>query len=165
MTTDKPKNKPKDKPKNTTIATNRQAGRSYEFLEKMEAGMKLVGTEIKSLRAGKCQLHEGFARFEKNELFLYNVYIDAYEQGNIHNHEPTRIRKLLMRKSELKKLFGKMTQKGLTIIPTAVYIKHGIAKCEIALAKPKKLHDNRAEVKKRGTDREIARTIKSFNQR
>ena len=156
------KSKYEDKgPNDKRVATNRQANHYYEILETREAGIVLTGTEVKSLRAGLCQISEGFARFDKGELFLYSVHIGPYEQGNIHNHLPTRPRKLLLHKNEIKRYFGLLTQKGLTMVPLSVYFKHGLVKCDIGIAKSKKLFDRRDDIKKRATDREVDREIKN----
>ncbi len=147
-------------PNDKRVATNRQASHFYEILESREAGLMLTGTEVKSLRAGLCQISEGFARFDKGELFLYNIHIGPYEQGNINNHLPTRPRKLLLHRSELKRYFGLLTQKGLTIVPLSVYFKHGIVKCDIGIAKSKKVFDRRDDIKKKLNQRETDRAIK-----
>lgn len=148
-------------PNDKRIATNRQASHFYEILESREAGLALTGTEVKSLRAGLCQISEGYARFENGELFLYNIHIGAYEQGNIHNHLPTRPRKLLLHRNELRRYFGLLTQKGLTMVPLSVYFKHGLVKCDIGVAKSKKMFDRRDDIKKRIVDREVDRAIKN----
>ena len=144
----------------TPTASNRQAHRIYTFEESLEAGLQLKGTEVKSLREGKCNLKDGFARFDKGELILYNVHISPYEKGNIYNQDPTRSRKLLLHKKQLKRFYGLLTQKGRTIIPLKIYFKHGIAKCEIAVGKSKKQYDHRREIKKRIAQREVDRAIK-----
>jgi len=151
--------------KNDSIATNRNAHRLYTLQESVEAGIQLQGTEVKSLREGKCNLKDGFARFEGGELFLYNVHIAAYEQGNVFNHDPTRHRKLLLHKAQLRRIYGLLTQKGLTVVPLKMYFKHGIAKCEIAVAKPKKLYDHRRDIKKRIAQKEVDRAIKYTRNR
>jgi len=147
------------------VATNRQAHHYYFIMESLEAGLQLTGTEVKALRAGKCTLSDGYARFEAGELFLYNVHIGMYEQGNINNHEPTRPRKLLLHKQQLKRFYGLLTQKGLTILPLSVFFKHGIAKCDIGLAKSKKIHDRRDSIKKKMVRREIDRAVRSSQKR
>ncbi|MCA9396027.1 MAG: SsrA-binding protein SmpB [Candidatus Omnitrophica bacterium] len=153
--------KEKENPNNKQVASNRQAYHSYEMLEKAEAGLKLLGTEVKSLRDGRCSLKEGYARFDGQELFLHDVHIPPYDKGNVHNHEPVRPRKLLMHKSELKRFYGLLTQKGLTIIPLSLYFKRGKAKVEIGIAKTKKLHDRRQDIKNKITAREVDRAIKN----
>ncbi len=147
-------------PNDKRVATNRQAGHYYEILESREAGMQLTGTEVKALRDGLCQISEGYARFEKGELFLHNIHIGAYVQGNIHNHLPTRPRKLLLHRNELRRYFGLLTQKGLTLVPLSVYFKHGLVKCDIGVAKSKKVFDRRDDIKKKLNDRETDRAIK-----
>ena len=153
------------KDKTAPIASNRQAHRLYHVEESLEAGLELKGCEVKSLRAGKCNLKEGYARFEKGELFLYNVHIAHYEQGNIYNEDPTRTRKLLLHKHQLKRFYGLLTQKGKTIIPLKIYFKKGIAKCEVAVAKSKKVYDHRREIKKRIAQKEVDRAIKYTRKR
>lgn len=151
---------PDQGPNDKRIATNRQANHYYEILETREAGIVLTGTEVKSLRAGLCQISEGYARFEKGELFLHAVHIGPYEQGNIHNHLPTRPRKLLLHGKELKRYFGLLTQKGLTMVPLSIYFKNGLVKCDIGVAKSKKVHDRRDDIKKKLNDRETDRAVK-----
>lgn len=153
--------KEKENPNNKQVASNRQAFHTYEISEKVEAGLKLLGTEVKSLRDGRCSLKEGYARFDGQELYLHDVHIPTYEKGNVHNHEPVRPRKLLLHKAELRRFFGLLTQKGLTIVPIALYFKHGIAKVEIGLAKTKKLHDRRQDIKNKIVSREVDRAIKN----
>ncbi|MBF0253618.1 MAG: SsrA-binding protein SmpB [Candidatus Omnitrophica bacterium] len=150
----------KKKEDNPRVASNRRAHHYYELSERMEAGLELKGTEVKSLRGHQCNLQDGFARFDKGELFLHGVHISPFEQGNINNHEPTRPRKLLLHKSQLKRLFGLLTQKGLTLVPLSVYFTRGIAKCEIAIAKTKKAPDRRDDIKKRIAQREMDRAVK-----
>ena len=153
------------KPVIEQIAKHSEAFRDYEILEAMEAGIKLTGTEVKSLRNGKCNLKDSYGRFDKGELFVYNIHIAPYAQGNIFNHEPTRARKLLLHKNQLQRFFGRMTQSGLALIPLKIYFKHGLAKCEIALAKSKKSYDHRTDIKKKEMKREIDRAVKSRNRR
>lgn len=159
------KPKPEDKPQIVQIAKHSEAFRDYEILEAMEAGIRLTGTEVKSLRNGKCNLKDSFGRFDKGELFVYNIHIAPYAQGNIFNHEATRPRKLLLHKNQIQRLFGRMTQAGLALIPLKIYFKHGLAKCEIALAKSKKVFDRRSDIKKKMVKREIDRAIKNRNRR
>jgi SsrA-binding protein len=147
-------------PNDKRVATNRQASHHYEILETREAGIVLTGTEVKSLRAGLCQIMDGYARFEKGELFLHSIHIGPYEQGNIHNHLPTAPRKLLLHKNELRRYFGLLSQKGLTIVPLSVYFKGGLVKCDIGIAKSKKVYDRRVDIKKRISQRETDRAIK-----
>ncbi len=136
-------------------ATNRKALRDYHIIEKLEVGIELAGTEVKSLRAGQVSLDEGFARVERNEVFLYGVHIAPYEQGNIHNRDPRRPRKLLLHRHEIRRLFGKSTLRGLTLVPLRIYFnKRGLAKVELALCRGKKLYDRRDELRKRAMERD-----------
>lgn len=127
------------------IARNRKARFNYHILETFEAGMALVGTEVKSLRAGRCNLGDSYAEIQGGELFLKNLHISPYEQAAHGNHEPTRARKLLMHRRELRRLESKTQEKGLTLVPVSLYFKRGRAKCELALAKGKKLYDKRQD--------------------
>ena len=141
------------------LATNRQARYNYTILQSMEAGIALKGTEVKSLRAGKASFNDSFARAEGNEMLLFNMHIAPYEFGNIANVEPLRPRKLLLHRSQIKKLAEEAALKHLAIIPLKIYLKNGFVKVEIALAKGKKFHDKRESIKKRESDREIRRRI------
>lgn len=143
-----------------TAVTNRQARYNYQILESLEAGIELKGTEVKSLREAKASLKDSFARVDDGELFLYNCHISPYEFGNIANVEPTRRRKLLVHKNQLARLAGRVSQKGMTIIPLKIYFKRGLAKVELALAKGKLLYDKRETIRKRESDRELKRTLK-----
>jgi SsrA-binding protein len=143
-----------------TVCQNRKARYDYHILETYEAGMVLKGTEVKSLRAGRANLKDSYARVENAELWLENMHISHYEQGNRFNHDPTRARKLLMHKSEIMRLWGKTREKGLALVPLRIYFKDGKAKVELALAKGKKLYDKRADVAKREAEREIARAAR-----
>jgi SsrA-binding protein len=144
---------------------NRAASHNYFLLEKLEAGIALRGTEVKSIRSGRANLKDAYALVKDGELWLINAHIGEYEHGNIFNHEPTRTRKLLVHKSELYKLMGKTQQKGLTLIPTRLYFKNGRAKVELALAKGKQTWDKRETERRRTADKEareaIARSRKS----
>ncbi len=139
------------------VATNRQARYNYTILESMEAGIALTGTEVKSLRAGKATLSDSFASAEGNELFLHHMHIAPYEFGNIANPDPMRVRKLLLHRSQIRKLSADVATKHLAIIPLKLYIKNGLIKVEIALAQGKKTYDKRETIKKREIDREIRR--------
>ncbi len=150
--------KTEDKEKN--IAVNRKARHEYAILQTFEAGIVLVGTEVKALRQGKASLVDGYAKLEKNEVWLVNVHINEYTQGNINNHEPKRERKLLLNRSEIRKLIGKTKEKGLTLIPLRLYFKKGKVKVEIALAKGKKVYDKRRDIAKKDFQREQERRIK-----
>lgn len=140
---------------------NKRASFEYEFLETFTAGIQLTGTEIKSIRAGKASIVEGFCYMKNGELFIKNMYIAEYEQGTYNNHEPKRDRKLLLNRSELDKLEKKKKDVGLTIVPLKVFInKNGFAKMDIALAKGKKLHDKREDLKSKDARREMDRALK-----
>jgi len=150
--------KTEDKEKNITV--NRKARHEYEILQTIEAGIVLVGTEVKALRQGKANLVDGYAKLEKNEVWLVSVHISEYTQGNINNHDPVRDRKLLLKSSEIRKLIGKTKEKGLTLIPLRLYFKNGKVKVEIALAKGKKVYDKRRDIAKKDFQREQERRIK-----
>lgn len=143
-----------------TVTKNRKARHEYHILETYEAGLALKGTEVKSLRAGKANLQDSYARVENAELLLYNMHISPYEQGNRFNHEPKRTRKLLMHKQEIMRLLGKTRERGLALIPLQVYFKRGLAKVELALAKGKKLYDRRQDAAARDAQREMDRAVK-----
>jgi SsrA-binding protein len=137
---------------------NRQAGFEYEILDKYVAGMVLMGTEIKSIREGKVNLQDGYCYLNNNELFVKGINITPYAQGTHYNHEATRERKLLLKRSELKKLESRVTEKGLTLVPTRLFINdRGLAKLEIAIGKGKKLHDKRENIKEREAKRDLNR--------
>ena len=143
------------------IATNRNAKYEFTFLEEFTAGLQLFGTEIKSIRNKDVSISEGYCTFINDELYILNMHIAHYEQGSYNNHEPKRERKLLLKKQELKKLSGKLKDKGLTIIPTRLFISDkGHAKLNIALAKGKKLHDKRDSIQDRDVKREMDRAMK-----
>ncbi len=142
------------------IATNRKARYEYEILSTMEAGVVLVGTEVKALRAGKANLKDSYAKIIRGELFLVNMHISPYSPGSYNNHDPLRERKLLLHKREIRKLIGKVEQTGLTLIPLKLYFKNGLAKVQLALAKGKKVHDKRQSIAKRESDRELRRQLK-----
>jgi SsrA-binding protein len=150
--------KTEDKEKNITV--NRKARHEYTILQIIEAGIALVGTEVKALRQGKANLVDGYAKIENGEVWLVSVNISEYTQGNINNHDPTRERKLLLKKSEIRKLIGKTKEKGLTLIPLRLYFKNGKVKVELALAKGKKVYDKRRDIAKKDFQREQERRIK-----
>ena len=135
-------------------AVNRQASHNYFLLEKFEAGVVLAGTEVKSIRDGRANLKDAYGIVKDGELWLLNAHIGPYQHGNIYNHEPLRTRKLLVHKLELRKLTGKLQQKGLTLIPTRLYFRNGRVKCELALAKGKQLWDKRETERRKTADRE-----------
>ncbi|HED07301.1 MAG TPA: SsrA-binding protein SmpB [Ignavibacteria bacterium] len=142
------------------ISVNRKARHEYLFLQTYEAGIVLQGTEVKSLREGNTNFADSYASVRGNEVWLIGMHIDPYKQGNINNHEPVRDRKLLLNKSEIKKLIVKINEKGLTLIPYRLYFKNGKVKVELALAKGKKTYDKREAIKKRDLKREQERRIK-----
>ena len=145
------------------IANNKKAYHDYFIEDKFEAGIALAGTEVKSLRMGKCSLKESFIRVEKGEVWIYNMHISPYEKGNIFNKDPLRIRKLLLNRREINKIEGKMTQKGYTIVPLQAYFKGSLVKLEIALARGKKLYDKRDSIAKKDLRRESERDFKVKN--
>lgn len=150
--------------KNKIDIRNRKARFQYEILEKYTAGIKLVGTEIKSIREGKANIAESFCEFQNGELYVINMHIQEYSHASHFNHNPTSARKLLLHKAELRRLEKKVNQSGLTLIPLRLYInQRGWAKLEIALAKGKKLHDKRETIKKRETQKRLDRIKKAFN--
>jgi len=142
------------------ITVNRKARHEYAILQTYEAGIVLQGTEVKSLREGKANLVDSYASVESGEVWLHHAHISEYKQGSINNHEPTRIRKLLLNKSEIRRLVGKVKEKGLTLIPLRLYFKNGKVKVEIALAKGKKVYDKREAIAKRDLKREQERRFK-----
>ena len=147
------------------ITENRKARHDYNIVEAMEAGMELVGTEVKSLRAGKVNLKDSFVRItKKGELIVMNMHISPYEQGNIFNRDPLRPKKLLMHKSEIMKLFGKTREKGFTLVPLRVYFKRGRAKMEIALASGKHTFDKRRALADKAMKRDVERAMKERQQ-
>jgi SsrA-binding protein len=143
------------------IVDNRRARHDYELLERFEAGLVLTGTEVKSLRQGRVTLGQAFADLREGELWLVGAEIATYDQGNIANHEPARDRKLLLHRSELSSLYGKVREKGLTLVPTRMYWKDGRAKVELALARGKQTIDKRRDIAKREADRDMQRALKS----
>ena len=142
------------------IAQNKKAYHDYFILETYEAGIVLTGTEIKSIRAGRCNLKDSFIKIENNEAIIKNMHISPYEQGNIFNHEPLRDRKLLLHKFEINKLIGAVTIDGFTIIPLKLYFKGSLAKLAIGIAKGKKLYDKRHDIAKKDQQREAAKDFK-----
>jgi SsrA-binding protein len=146
------------KQKERIAISNRRARYEYEILDSYEAGIVLVGSEVKSLRQGKAHLQDSYAVLKNNEVWLLNMHINPYEQANQFNHDPVRTRKLLLQKSEIRKLTGKTSEKGFTLIPLKVYFKNGHAKVEIGLARGKQLHDKRETIKKRDVEREMRRS-------
>ncbi len=147
-----------------TVARNKQAFRNFDFEEFYEAGMVLQGTEVKSLREGRCSLKDGYAKVTDEEVFLHNVHIARYDQGNRENHEPRRKRKLLLRKAEIKRLIGKTQQKGYSLIPVEIYFKSGYAKVKLGLGKGKKEYDKRRKIKERDQQRRVEKELKEHTR-
>ena len=145
------------------IANNKKAYHYYFIEEKYEAGISLAGTEVKSLRMGRCSIKEAFIRIEHDEVFVYNMHISPYEKGNIFNKDPLRVRKLLLHRQEIRKIQGHITQKGYTIVPLSVYFSGSLVKVEIGLAKGKKLYDKRQDIAKKDQRREAERKFKVSN--
>ncbi|NLZ93016.1 MAG: SsrA-binding protein SmpB [Firmicutes bacterium] len=146
------------------FAKNRKAYHDYHLEETYEAGMVLTGTEVKSIRAGRINLKDSYARIDNNELWVHNMHISPYEQGNRFNHDPLRKRKLLMHRREINRLIGLTREKGYTLVPTKVYTNKGYIKVEIALARGKKLYDKRASLKEKEAKREMERAFKEKQQ-
>jgi SsrA-binding protein len=144
-----------------TVATNKKAYHNYHISEPVEAGISLLGSEIKSIRNGRVSLGDAYVRPENGELWLYNAHIARYEAGSYINHDPVRPRKLLLHRKEIANLIGKVAEKGMTLVATKVYIKGHVAKVEIALARGKKQYDKRETIIRRETERELARAVKS----
>ena len=142
------------------ITSNRKARHEYTVLETYEAGIELQGTEVKSLRDGKANLGDSYAGIERNEVYLYHPHISPYEQGNIFNHDPLRKRRLLLHREEIRKLVGRVVEKGLTLVPLKLYFRHGRAKVELALARGKKQYDRRDAIAEREAQRDIDRTLR-----
>ncbi len=142
------------------VCTHPRAKRDYDIEEHYEAGIELKGSEVKSLRANLASIKESFAMIRNEEVYLINSYIAPYESATVFNHEPRRERKLLLNKSEIKRLMGKTLIRGYTLIPTKIYFKNGKAKVDLALGKGKKVHDRREDIKRREADREMEKAIK-----
>ena len=145
------------------VANNKKAYFDYFIEEKYEAGVALHGTEVKSIRMGKCSIKESYIKIEDGEVFIYGMHISPYEKGNIFNKDPMRIKKLLMHKYEINKLNGKLQQKGLTLVPLQVYLKGGLVKVEVGLARGKKLYDKRDSLAKKDMKREAEKEFKIRN--
>jgi SsrA-binding protein len=143
------------------VADNRRARHEYELLERVEAGLVLTGTEVKSLREGRVSLQQAFAEERGGELWLVGLYISSYDKGGVANHDPERDRKLLLHRREIDRLSGRVRERGLTLVPTRLYFKDGRAKVEIALGRGKELRDKRRDIAKRDADRQIERALKS----
>ncbi|MBQ8846739.1 MAG: SsrA-binding protein SmpB [Lachnospiraceae bacterium] len=145
------------------IANNKKAYFDYFIEDKYEAGIELFGTEVKSLRMGKCSIKESFIRIERGEVYVYGMHISPYEKGNIFNKDPLRVRKLLLHKREIMKLSGEIAQKGYTLVPLSVYLKGSLVKVEVGLAKGKKLYDKRETLAKKDQRREAEKEFKVRN--
>ncbi|WP_314066332.1 SsrA-binding protein SmpB [uncultured Vagococcus sp.] len=143
------------------IAQNRKARHDFTIIDTIEAGIVLKGTEIKAIRAARINLKDGFARVRNGEVYLSNVHISPYEQGNLFNHDPLRTRKLLMHRKQIDRLIGETKNTGVTLIPLKIYIKNGFAKVLIGIAKGKKQYDKREDLKRKDINREIDRTLKN----
>jgi SsrA-binding protein len=143
------------------IAENRKARHDYHLVERFEAGLVLTGSEVKSLREGRASLQQAYADVRDGEAWLIGAHIDTYHQAGISNHEPVRDRKLLLHRREIESLFGKVREKGLTLVPTKLYFKDGRAKVEVALARGKDVRDKRRDIAKREADRQIERALKA----
>lgn len=148
------------KPAPRDLASNRRAQHDYEILERFEAGLELTGTEVKSARSGRVQLKDSYVDFRNNEAYLVGAHISPYSHGNRENHDPERPRRLLLKKREIEKLFGRTLLKGLTVIPLSLYLQGNWIKVELALAQGKKLYDKRAAERKKEQDREVEQAIK-----
>ena len=142
------------------VVSNKKARFLYEIIETLEAGLVLLGTEVKSLRRGRGNLKDSYATIKDGEMFLYNMHISPYDPGNIYNHEPERVRKLLLHKQEIKRLTGKVVERGMTLVPLKIYFKNGRAKVELGLARGKSQVDKRKDIAKRDTQRIMEREFK-----
>jgi SsrA-binding protein len=141
------------------VVRNRQAFHNYEILEKFEAGLVLTGTEIKSAREGRVNLKDAYGIVKSGEIWLLNCHISPYSHGNYANHDPLRTRKMLLRRSEINRLIGRTTERGLTLVPLRMYLKDGLLKCELALAKGRKVHDKREVERKKTIDKETKQAL------
>ncbi|HIX25724.1 MAG TPA: SsrA-binding protein SmpB [Candidatus Lachnoclostridium avicola] len=142
------------------VANNKKAYHDYFIEDKYEAGIELFGTEVKSIRMGKCSIKESFIRIEKGQVYIYGMHISPYEKGNIFNKDPLRVRRLLMHKTEIRRLESKLAEKGLTLVPLQVYFKGSLVKVEVGLARGKKLYDKRQDIAKKDARREVERDYK-----
>jgi len=146
------------------VATNRYASHKYEFIDKVECGLVLQGSEVKALRDGSAQIKDGYARIEDEELWLHNVHISPYAPASRENHDPERVRKLLANRKEIERLIGQTAEKGLTLVPTRIYFKNNRAKVEIAVARGKDRFDKRQALKEKDQKREMARALREANR-
>ncbi len=145
------------------VANNKKAYHDYFIEEKYEAGLALHGTEVKSLRMGKCSIKEAFVRIEQGEVFVYGMHVSPYEKGNTFNKDPLRVKKLLLHRQEIRRMEGRIAEKGYTLVPLQVYFRDGLAKVEIGLAKGKKLYDKRQDIAKKDQRREAEKEFKIRN--
>ena len=145
---------------NRMVANNKKAYHDYFIEDKYEAGVALAGTEVKSLRMGKCSIKESFVKIERGEVFIYGMHISPYEKGNIFNKDPLRVKKLLLHREEIRKMERKIAEKGLTLVPLQVYFKGSLVEVEIAVARGKKLYDKRQDIAKKDQKREAQRELK-----
>jgi SsrA-binding protein len=157
--------KTEEKPAEKLIADNRKAFHDYHILETFEAGVALLGTEVKAIREGRVNLRDSYARAEGGEIWVYNVHISAYSHRGYADHEPTRRRKLLLHAEEIRKLIGKTTERGMTLVPTKMYFKRGRVKVAVGLAKGKKSYDKRETIRRREAERETRAAIKERRSR
>lgn len=146
------------------VTVNRKARHNYHILDTIEAGIALVGTEVKSLREGRINLKDSYARIKNGEVWLVGVHISPYSHGSYNNHPPERDRKLLLHRKEIRRLIGKVQESGLTLVPLKVYFRNGIAKVELGLARGKRVYDKRDDIAKRDVQREISRKLKESNR-
>jgi len=151
-----------EKSKKSNLASNRRARREYHILDTIEAGMVLLGTEVKSIRHGRVSLAEAWCKIDQHEIFLVDAHVSPYTHGNLNNHDPLRPRKLLLHRKEITRLQKAVEQKGNTLIPLRMYLNHGKIKVEIGIARGKKLFDKRADIAERDTKRQIERTLKQY---
>lgn len=156
--------KKKDAPQPGVLATHRKARRNYHILESVEAGLVLVGTEVKSIRAGRTSLDESYVGIDHGEAIVHGMHVPVYEKGNRHNHEPTRDRKLLLHRKEIDRLHGLVSQKGCTLVPLKLYLKKGRIKMDLGVARGKELTDKREDLKRRTADREAQRAMQSHRR-
>ena len=157
--------KPKSRSGPSILARNRQAAHYYHLLERFEAGIELTGTEVKTIREGKASLRESYAVIKNDEAWLYNCHVTPYPAAGRFNHEALRTKKLLLHKTEIRRLFGKTREKGLTLIPTQLYLKKNFVKCEIALAKGKNVRDKRETLRRKTIDREAEQAMREHQRR
>jgi SsrA-binding protein len=153
--------KPEDKDPVELIARNKRARHDYELIESWEAGLVLTGTEVKALRAGQASMNDAFGIVREGEVFVVNLHISPYSHGGRDNHDPTRTRKLLLHRSEIRRLIGAVERRGLTLVPTELYFRDGKAKLRVALGRGKKSHDKREDLRKRDAERDIARVFRA----